>query len=237
MRACKMAIAALLAGISSASVANGVVAVVSSVDGFVSMASGHAMATYKDVGVGTFTWSGFNFKAVTNGGGAVKHVPDAFGKYASPADYTSYYLITGFTGADNITIAEQLALGGSYAKFGLYWGSIGKYDIDKYNRVTFLKNGVAPADGVFTGADLPLSQADGNQTSDQTNRYVNFVFTGESFGAVQSTSPALEVDNLAIAGAVPEASTWAMIFLGFLGLGFMGYRKSSKPSSRTFRMA
>ena len=37
--------------------------------------------------------------------------------------------------------------------------------------------------------------------------------------------------------AVPEASTWAMMLLGFLGLGFLGYRKSSKNSDRAFRVA
>ena len=28
--------------------------------------------------------------------------------------------------------------------------------------------------------------------------------------------------------AVPEPSTWAMMLLGFAGLGFMGYRASAK---------
>jgi hypothetical protein len=37
--------------------------------------------------------------------------------------------------------------------------------------------------------------------------------------------------------AVPEASTWAMMILGFLGLGFLGYRRSSGSSNPTFRMA
>jgi PEP-CTERM motif len=30
--------------------------------------------------------------------------------------------------------------------------------------------------------------------------------------------------------AVPEPSTWAMMVLGFLGVGFMAYRKKSKPA-------
>jgi PEP-CTERM motif len=30
--------------------------------------------------------------------------------------------------------------------------------------------------------------------------------------------------------AVPEASTWAMMLLGFAGLGFMAYRRKSKPA-------
>jgi CHRD domain/PEP-CTERM motif len=30
--------------------------------------------------------------------------------------------------------------------------------------------------------------------------------------------------------AVPEPSTWAMILLGFAGMGFMAYRRKSKPA-------
>jgi Carbohydrate binding domain/PEP-CTERM motif len=33
-----------------------------------------------------------------------------------------------------------------------------------------------------------------------------------------------------IAGAVPEPSTWAMMLLGFAGVGFMAYRQKSKPA-------
>jgi hypothetical protein len=34
----------------------------------------------------------------------------------------------------------------------------------------------------------------------------------------------------AIAAGVPEPSTWAMMLLGFTGLGFMAYRRKSKPA-------
>jgi PEP-CTERM motif len=30
--------------------------------------------------------------------------------------------------------------------------------------------------------------------------------------------------------AVPEPSTWAMLLLGFAGIGFMAYRRKSKPA-------
>jgi hypothetical protein len=33
-----------------------------------------------------------------------------------------------------------------------------------------------------------------------------------------------------IASAVPEPSTWAMLILGFAGVGFMAYRRNSKPA-------
>jgi PEP-CTERM motif len=40
-------------------------------------------------------------------------------------------------------------------------------------------------------------------------------------------------DPASFASAVPEPATWAMMILGFLGIGFIGYRrKSSRPSFR-----
>ena len=33
-----------------------------------------------------------------------------------------------------------------------------------------------------------------------------------------------------VVAAVPEPSTWAMILLGFAGLGFMAYRRKAEPA-------
>jgi hypothetical protein len=46
-------------------------------------------------------------------------------------------------------------------------------------------------------------------------------FTINQTGAVSAT---------AITAAVPEPSTWAMMLLGFAGVGFMAYRRKSKPA-------
>jgi hypothetical protein len=35
--------------------------------------------------------------------------------------------------------------------------------------------------------------------------------------------------EVAVGSAVPEPSTWAMMILGFMGVGFMAYRRKSKP--------
>jgi hypothetical protein len=43
-----------------------------------------------------------------------------------------------------------------------------------------------------------------------------------------SFSPVLSIDltdGLSISSAVPEPSTWAMLILGFAGIGFMAYRR------------
>jgi Oxidoreductase molybdopterin binding domain len=40
------------------------------------------------------------------------------------------------------------------------------------------------------------------------------------------------LDSLEVLDAVPEASTWAMMILGFCGLGFMAYRRHNGPTLR-----
>ena len=40
----------------------------------------------------------------------------------------------------------------------------------------------------------------------------------------------LGIDDLRLSSAVPEPSTWAMMILGFCGLGFMAYRRKLKPA-------
>jgi hypothetical protein len=41
----------------------------------------------------------------------------------------------------------------------------------------------------------------------------------------------------ATVSAVPEPSTWAMMILGFFGIGFIAYRRKSANGNFNFRMA
>jgi len=43
------------------------------------------------------------------------------------------------------------------------------------------------------------------------------------------------VDNIDISVAVPEPATWAMMIMGFMGIGFLAYRRRATPTS--FRLA
>jgi len=62
--------------------------------------------------------------------------------------------------------------------------------------------------------------------------YIGFISTTgnqtNQFGAV--------IGNVSIS-AVPEASTWAMMLLGFAGLGFVGYRRASQKGGMSFTAA
>jgi hypothetical protein len=62
--------------------------------------------------------------------------------------------------------------------------------------------------------------------------------TGETISSVTVSTTGtdgfvnLKLLDFGFATAVPEASTWAMMILGFMGVGFMAYRRRGQPSFR-----
>jgi len=79
----------------------------------------------------------------------------------------------------------------------------------------FTADGVANAHGVTNTGPLY------SLTEEYT---INATATGQSF-----------LSTTLVTAAVPEPATWAMMVLGFLGVGFVAYRK--KASSSAFRLA
>jgi hypothetical protein len=75
--------------------------------------------------------------------------------------------------------------------------------------------------GIFAGTGFLFFDGDGTDIA----AGLHFAFGAEN-GTVTIGDP--------VVAAVPEPSTWAMMILGFLGVGFMAYRRKSKP---TFRLA
>lgn len=128
-----------------------------------------------------------------------------------------------------------LTLSSAVTYLGLYWGSI-----DSYNTISFYDANHNLV-GSKNGIDV-LNPANGNQGAGGSS-FANFSFdTGVKYveftsgtGNPVNVQAAFEFDN--IATAVPEPTTWAMMILGFLGLGFLGYRKSSKAGDASFRLA
>jgi hypothetical protein len=52
--------------------------------------------------------------------------------------------------------------------------------------------------------------------------------TDLQFGSVLSNLPTGETTTISLTNGVPEPSTWAMMILGFAGVGFMAYRHKNK---------
>lgn len=80
---------------------------------------------------------------------------------------------------------------------------------------------------VFTsgsGAELAF-EFDPTLASPITTRTVNYVDSALN-QAIGASGTVLLTASVA---AVPEPSTWMMMILGFGGIGFMAYRRKSKP--------
>lgn len=114
--------------------------------------------------------------------------------------------------------SATVELGDSYNYFGLFWGSV-----DRYNSISFYdSNDILLAS--VGGADIQGLLANGNQTSWESNRFINFFFTdGMSYDSYKMTSNgyAFETDNHAYGNvAVSEPATVALFGLGLAALGF-----------------
>jgi hypothetical protein len=143
----------------------------------------------------------------------------SLGLYATPyGDATNYMAVLGGG-------SEEIAFSALKSSFGLYWGSV-----DTYNSLAFYNGDTLVA--TISGADVaPPMTANGGQTDYASNGYV-LLSALPQFDRVFATSSSnsFEFDNV-VAGtsAIPEPSTWAMLLLGFAGLGYAGFRRSKGP--------
>jgi PEP-CTERM motif len=126
---------------------------------------------------------------------------------------------------------ETLTFSGNKNSFGLYWGSI-----DAYNKIEFFSGNsfVTSYSGNTLNAVPPVG-SNGDQFLLTTNAYI--MFSGLSFDNVKlsSSGNSFEFDNVfagsqSQVGGIPEPSTWAMMLLGFAGVGYMAYRRKTKPA-------
>jgi PEP-CTERM motif len=176
---------------------------------------------------GSFSDGGASFSGsavVMNNGGQA-----SLGLYATPyGDTTNYMAVLGGG-------SEQIAYSSLKSSFGLYWGSV-----DTYNSLSFYSGDTLVA--TITGADVdPPMNANGGQTDYASNGYV-WITALPQFDRVvaASGSNSFEFDNVAAgveagfptaSAAVPEPSTWAMLLIGFSGLGYAAFRRSKGPIS------
>jgi hypothetical protein len=142
----------------------------------------------------------------------------SLGLYATPyGDTTNYMAVLGGG-------SEAIAYSSLKNSFGLYWGSV-----DTFNSLAFYNGDTLVA--TITGADVdPPVNANGDQTDYASNGYV-WITALPQFDRVvaASSSNSFEFDN--VVAAVPEPSTWAMLLLGFAGLGYAASRRSKASIS------
>ena len=189
--------------------------------------AGYEVETFDEIaqtpyGSTTSTGTFSNFGDTFSGGGVVMNNAGggSLGLYATPfGDSTNYMAVLGGQ-------SETITFGSLASMFGLYWGSV-----DSYNSLTFY-NGSTEVYSI-SGADTGPLIASGGQGDYASNGYV-LIKNIPAFNSVviASGSNSFEFDNVAVAGGVPEASTWAMMGLGFAGLGLAGFGAKRKREAR-----
>jgi hypothetical protein len=164
--------------------------------------------------VGSFAIGDWTFTPVANS----QILIGSDGNGAQPFGTSGNYLSVLGGGSIDISFSSRTSI-------SFFWGSV-----DSYNSIVFHN----AAGDIITGSNVAPLLPTGCQNSAACNGYVTFNSdTAFSSVTLSSSGNSFEITNIS---AVPEPSTWAMMILGFLGLGFFGYRKS-KHSGPAFRIA
>src|SRR5262249_11392674 len=112
--------------------------------------------------------------------------------------------------------------------FSLGNGGTADYDGNMFDlMVTF----TVPSGSGSTTADVAGNVHGGDATTPLSVTFSDPVLTFDGFPLTLADLSDIQTGNTytltGVITAVPESSTWAMIILGFCGIGFMAYRKTT----------
>ncbi len=174
-------------------------------------------AGLNDFTLGGITWTLVSGVAHTDKGTDPDEFAAPLGMGTDPATGTTYFGVEGGS-------AELATWATPQTSLSIYWGSIdGDVDETINNSLAITVDGFT-----LTGNDLVALGAlgTGNETDPRDNQLVRITglapFTQVEFS---STGNAFE---FTLGPGVPEASTWAMMTLGFAGLGYAAFRRNAK---------
>ena len=125
---------------------------------------------------------------------------------------------------------EQVVFGAPRTSISIYWGSIDGNQGGNNNLNTFA---ITVDNYTLTGADLVAMGATGtgDQTSPAGNELITITglapFTTATFSSTNNAFEFALATPIGIPGT-PEPSTWAMMMLGFAGLGYAAFRRNTK---------
>jgi hypothetical protein len=150
--------------------------------------------------------------SLVGGDSAVTYYNPAYIADTSTSRWVSYSA-DGYPGNTTVEFVTTFKADSTALVSGL-WGA------DNYGMIFVNGVKVAELDGTVYENFNQLHSFSFNPLVGQTNTLVV---------ELTDTGPptAFRIDGFA--GAVPEPSTWAMMILGFAGVGFMAYRRKSKP--------
>jgi hypothetical protein len=155
-----------------------------------------------------------NFNSLSPDGGNFMAM-DGDGSATGPLDQT----ITGLTKGQTYTLSFDWA--GTELADRTNYDSIqltGSFGTDPFATLTYLNSAPDGAPGSFSG----WMKASFTFKADATSEVLSFLAVGTPAGG--NVPPFALLDGVSLT-AVPEPSTWAMMLVGFGGLGYAAYRR------------
>jgi PEP-CTERM motif len=160
------------------------------------------------------TWTNVGGVAETEKGSLIGVYAAPLGMGTSTVTGTTYMAVEG-GGTEEVTFATP------QTSLSLYWGSI-----DGDGNINSLS--ISMGAYTLTGVELATmfgADGNGNQVSPLGNQLIRI--TGLDPFTVASFSSTRNAFEFSLA-SVPEPSTWAMMTLGFAGLGYAAFRRNTK---------
>jgi hypothetical protein len=166
-----------------------------------------------------------------------------------PADLTNGPLTIGPSAANQFTFSYTASPRGSFNPDDVSIKTTGNAEVSAFGGflgialtpstfftntpVTFGPNEFGQYASFTTTTPIPDSATDsflGLRYTVGANTFYGYAqFAGSDFeGFGFETGPNTAITAIAAVEAVPEPSTWAMMLLGFAGIGFMAYRQKAK---------
>jgi PEP-CTERM motif len=124
---------------------------------------------------------------------------------------------------------EEVVFGSARTSLSIYWGSIDANEAGTPSGGNINSLAITIDGYTLTGSDLVALyglHGDGSHGDPLANEWVTISGLG-SFTTVDFSSPR-NAFEFSLSSGVPEPSTWAMMALGFAGLGYAAFRRNTK---------
>ena len=145
---------------------------------------------------------------------------DLLGTNSVPANASSAF------GTADVVLDDLL---GTLSLTLTFSGLIGGPAVAAHIHCCVASNANGPVVIPFTGFPSATSGTYSNTFTGISQTNIDGIEAGLSYVNIHNvTFPGGEIRGQLLA-AVPELSTWAMMILGFVGVGFMAYRRKAKP--------
>jgi hypothetical protein len=133
--------------------------------------------------------------------------------------------VTILTAGGNKTVS----VAGAYSSV-IFAENVGTFSEQYHSAQDSSGAGYAVSSAYITAQDssIPASLTPGTIVAAGQGGALNYVLWYPALS--ENTNISATFQTLTVTDAVPEPSTWAMMILGFAGVGFMAYRKKSKPA-------